>query len=87
MNEPRPFALEVNSGAEQGPPRFTPAQSGLRPAAIWADQPGHMSPEPMPTRTRLAAFAVALAATAIGFVPPADSPPSGPDDVTVTRSG
>jgi hypothetical protein len=41
----------------------------------------------MPTRTRLATFAVALAATAIGFVPPADSPPSAPDDVTVTRSG
>ncbi|MBA2638920.1 MAG: hypothetical protein H0U77_02770 [Nocardioidaceae bacterium] len=32
-----------------------------------------MSQEPMPTRTRLATFVVALGATAIGFVAPAGS--------------
>jgi hypothetical protein len=32
-----------------------------------------MSTQPMPTRTRIATFVVALAATAIGFVTPAGS--------------
>jgi len=32
-----------------------------------------MSQEPMPTRTRLATFVIAVAATAIGFLTPADA--------------
>jgi hypothetical protein len=36
-------------------------------------QPDGMSTSPMPTRTRLATFVVALAATAVGTVTPAAS--------------